>query len=177
MPSKRVSVKGKGAELFFGDLAEPVPSPPELPEPAASTVPPVEPKAEPPGEALAPVGDPAPAAATRPRRSPSSRRHASAPAPADAAAKKESAAEPLDETATMELIGAIIKHPGREVSFVRLSPEEKARIADTVYAFKRQGLKVTETELHRIGLNYLLADYDQRGEASLLARLLARLKA
>ena len=84
---------------------------------------------------------------------------------------------PAGDQETIAAITTIIKHPGREVSFVRLSPEEKARLADIVYSYKRQGMKVTETELHRIALNYLFVDYDKRGETSLLARLLVIMKA
>jgi hypothetical protein len=65
----------------------------------------------------------------------------------------------------------------RLVSFVRLSPEEKGRLADIVYTYRRQGRKTTENELNRIAINALLDDYDAHGAHSLLARALDALHA
>ena len=78
---------------------------------------------------------------------------------------------------TMEMIRRVVKEPGREVTYVRLSPEEKAQLSDVVYAFKRRGQKITETEISRLAVNYILADYNEYGEESLLARLAASLRA
>jgi hypothetical protein len=44
----------------------------------------------------------------------------------------------------IEAIRRVVKQTGREVSFVRLSPEEKGRLADVVYTYRRQGRKTTE---------------------------------
>lgn len=77
---------------------------------------------------------------------------------------------------TIAAIRKVVKRPGREVSFVRLSPEEKAELADVVYAFKRAGLKTTENEVNRIAINALLEDHRQRGEGSILARTIAALR-
>jgi hypothetical protein len=74
-------------------------------------------------------------------------------------------------------IRKVVKAPGREVSFVRLSPQEKGQLADIVYTYKRQGQKTSENEINRIALNFLLADYHAHGEQSMLARVLAALQA
>jgi hypothetical protein len=71
----------------------------------------------------------------------------------------------------------VVKVPGREVSFVRLSADEKTRLADIVYTYKRQGQKTSENEINRIAINYLLLDYDEHGDQSMLARVLAALLA
>jgi hypothetical protein len=71
----------------------------------------------------------------------------------------------------------VVKAPGKEVSFVRLTPAEKEELAAVVFAFKRQGVKTTETELNRIAINVLLADHRANGDGSLLARVLAALRA
>jgi hypothetical protein len=71
----------------------------------------------------------------------------------------------------------VVKQTGREVSFVRLSPEEKGRLADIVYTYRRQGRKTTENELNRIAINALLDDYDAHGAQSVLARVLDALHA
>jgi predicted RNase H-like nuclease len=77
----------------------------------------------------------------------------------------------------VENIRKTVRHKGKEVTFVRLSPEEKDQLGDMIYTFKRQGTKTTENEIVRIGLNYLIADYQANGEASVLAAVIAALNA
>ena len=81
------------------------------------------------------------------------------------------------DAGVVETIRKVVKGTGREVSFVRLSPEEKGRVADIVYTYKRQGVKTSENEINRIAINLLLEDYDTNGEQSLLSRVLAALRA
>jgi hypothetical protein len=78
---------------------------------------------------------------------------------------------------TIEVIRKTVKQFGKEPVFVRVTPEEKRRIADIAYAYKRQGIRTTENEISRIGINFLLEDYDQNGERSVLARVIAALLA
>jgi hypothetical protein len=77
----------------------------------------------------------------------------------------------------IEGIRRIVKLPGKEVSFVRLTPHEKAQLADIVYTYKRQGTKTSENEINRIAVNLLLADYKENGAASVLAKVIAALRA
>jgi hypothetical protein len=81
------------------------------------------------------------------------------------------------ESETIEAIRKVVKTQGREVSFIRLTPEEKAQVSDIVYTYKRQGQKTTENQINRIAINYLLHDYHEHGEQSVLARVLAILLA
>ncbi len=60
---------------------------------------------------------------------------------------------------------------------MRLTAEEKARLADIVYTYKRQGKKTTENEINRIAVNYMVHDYKANGERSVLARVIAALLA
>jgi hypothetical protein len=178
---KRVSLKGKGAELFFGDypaasIAEPDAPPATTPldgtpgEPAVSSD-----AARSEHAALASVADaqPAepPAPSQAPRRAPRSPNTAR-PSPLEAARTLASV-----DAQSVEAIRQVIKVPGREVSYVRLTPEEKADLADVIYTYKRQGQKTSETEINRIALNYLLLDYRENGQQSVLARVLAALQA
>jgi hypothetical protein len=174
---KRVSLKGKGADLFFGDYpataaADPSPSATE----ARNDAPPATGAADtssPPAPLPQTIVDSERSAsppATPPRRR-SSGAQASGPA-SDRASVLASV-----EASTVEAIRQVIKSPGREVSFVRLTPEEKAELADIVYTSKRQGQKTSETEINRIAINYLLLDFHEHGEQSVLARVLAALRA
>src|SRR5688572_13673639 len=154
---KRVSVKGKGADLFFGDypavpetgtVAAPAAPESQLVEPATATVPPTLSAA--PSE---PAPDTAPSAEAE--RKPTPRPSRSRAQVSHDASKLASALAAVD-AGTVEAIRQVIKAPGREVSFVRLTPEEKAHLGDIVYTYKRQGQKTSETEINRIAINYLL---------------------
>ena len=81
----------------------------------------------------------------------------------------------VEESAIIEAIRKVVKAPGKEVSFVRLSPDEKGELADIVYTYKRQGKKTSENEINRIALNYILQDYKANGENSILAKVIAAL--
>lgn len=171
---KRVSLKGKGAELFFGDLpaaapADGVASP--LPDAQVPEVAPSQVEAQLP-PAVTP--EPVPAEETKPRtRARPSRASERTPG-------RNRQAQPaltLVDASAVEAIRQVIKVPGREVSYVRMTPEEKAQLSDIVYTYKRQGQKTSENELNRIAINYLLLDYHEHGEQSVLARVLAALLA
>ena len=79
--------------------------------------------------------------------------------------------------ALIEDMRRMVKLQGKEVSFVRMTAEEKSELADIVYRFKRQGLNTSENEVNRIAVNFLLEDYRMKGEQSLLARVLEALSA
>jgi hypothetical protein len=227
MPSKRVSLKGKGADLFFGDY-----TPEQL---DASSAPPEDvidsPAVELPVEPIAATANPLPrpprrANEPRPQLEPVSlspepddsnfdfqsisvdserssgtsierdtfvAETTSASKLASILASKPSPQSPTrndrliasslagdqanDTQETVDAIRRIVRVPGREVSFVRMTGEEKAELTDIVYAYKRRGQKTSENEINRIALNYLLNDYHQRGSESMLARVLASLLA
>lgn len=77
----------------------------------------------------------------------------------------------------IENIRKSVKTVGKEVTFVRLTPEEKRALADIAYTYKRRGVKTSENEVARIGINFLLEDYRGSGEESLLARVIEALLA
>ncbi len=77
----------------------------------------------------------------------------------------------------IETLRKTVKRLGKEVTYVRLTPEEKTQLADIIYTYKRQGTKTSENEIARIGLNYLIADYQANGEESVLAKVIAALNA
>jgi hypothetical protein len=102
------------------------------------------------------------------RASNSDNKHANVPA-------SKQASVIVEESAIIEAIRKVVKAPGKEVSFVRLSPDEKGELADIVYTYKRQGKKTSENEINRIALNYILQDYKANGENSILAKVIAAL--
>lgn len=82
-----------------------------------------------------------------------------------------------DAAQVIEAIRRIVKVPGKEVSFVRLTQNEKGQLTDIVYTYKRRGHRTTENEINRIAVNFILEDYHAHGEASVLARVLEALQA
>jgi hypothetical protein len=179
---KRVSVKGKGADLFFGDYdpvgsaaqpTEPMPANGQSPEPLPETL----------ATAAAPsasvVADQEPQSRSKGSHPKSGSQRASrhASQPADEQARALASMLAGVESETIDAIRKVVKTQGREVSFIRLTPEEKAQVSDIVYTYKRQGQKTTENQINRIAINYLLHDYHEHGEQSVLARVLASLLA
>lgn len=171
---KRVSLKGKGADLFFGDF-------PAVDQAAAEAAPP--PAGQRPETATgqhaaaltrAPTSEPISPAEAKPAVRARTPR---APVRAKGATGQTVPVLTSVDASAVEAIRQVIKVPGREVSYVRLTPEEKAQLSDIVYTYKRQGQKTSENELNRIAINYLLLDYHEHGEQSVLARVLAALLA
>jgi hypothetical protein len=167
MPTKRVSLKGKGADLFFGGQ-EPVGDVPEA-EPAPESGDEVNERTTPEGTLPRPALD-SPDISVQVQASPADGQDSDGNGyPASTLAS--------DHDELTEAIRRVVKRTGREVSFVRLSPEEKGRLADIVYTYKRQGVRTSENEINRIAINLLLEDYDAHGGASVLARVLTALQA
>jgi hypothetical protein len=77
----------------------------------------------------------------------------------------------------IENIRKTVKSLGNKVSYTRLTTEEKGRIADIVYTYKRQGVKTSENEINRIAINYLIEDFHAHGEDSVLAKVIEALNA
>jgi hypothetical protein len=77
----------------------------------------------------------------------------------------------------IERVRRVVKESGKEVSYVRLTPEEKRRVSDVVYSYKRQGTRTSENELLRIAVNSLLEDYEDNGKGSMLAKVIEALNA
>jgi hypothetical protein len=75
----------------------------------------------------------------------------------------------------VEVVRRAVKHIGKEAATYRFTPEEKQHLADIVYTYGRQGYRTSENEITRIAVNWLLWDYQEQGEQSVLARLLKAL--
>lgn len=81
------------------------------------------------------------------------------------------------QPSVIEGIRRRVRQIGKEVSFVRLTPEEKRQLTDIAYQYKSQGVKTSENEISRIGINWMLDDHLAHGATSVLARVLAALNA
>lgn len=83
-----------------------------------------------------------------------------------ASAAAEPATDPVAATVRA------LKTVGKEIYYVRVTPDEKQRVADAIHAFGQRGIRTSVNEIGRIALNTLLEDYETNGASSLLARVL-----
>jgi hypothetical protein len=82
-----------------------------------------------------------------------------------------------NQDSMIETIRKTVKSLGKEVAFTRVTPEEKGRLSDIVYTYKRQGMKTSENEINRIAINFLIEDYTKNGKESVLAKVIEALNA
>ena len=64
---------------------------------------------------------------------------------------------------------------GTKKTTYRFSPKEKAALREIIHAYERREIFTTENVVTRIGLNWLLTDYQEQGEGSILARVISQL--
>ena len=82
-----------------------------------------------------------------------------------------------NDNSVIEQLRKAVKKIGKEVTFVRLTLEEKQQLQDVVYTYRRQGVRTSDNEISRIAINSLIADYHANGENSILARVISALLA
>jgi hypothetical protein len=82
---------------------------------------------------------------------------------------------PLSQNEIIEIIRKAVKHLGKEAATYRFTLEEKKALSDIVYSYKGSGIRTSENELTRIAINFLVEDYRNNGENSILAKVIERL--
>ena len=75
----------------------------------------------------------------------------------------------------IELVRKAVKELGKEAATHRFALEEKKAIADIIYAYKNRDIRTSENEITRIAVNFLINDYRENGENSVLDRALKAL--
>jgi hypothetical protein len=76
---------------------------------------------------------------------------------------------------TLMEVRKLVRQLGKEAATHRFTAQEKRVIADLVYTYSRQGYRTSENEITRIAVNWILLDFEERGEQSILARMLESL--
>ena len=82
---------------------------------------------------------------------------------------------PRHHETIIQLIRSAVKQFGKEAATHRFTMDEKRAIADVVYAYRKEGIKTSENEISRIGVNFLIEDYKTNGEKSILDKALKAL--
>ena len=77
----------------------------------------------------------------------------------------------------IEVVRKAVKLLGEKAATHRFTADEKDAIADIVYSLRKKGIATSENEITRIAINYLVWDYRQSKQASILSRVLERLNA
>jgi hypothetical protein len=76
-----------------------------------------------------------------------------------------------------EGIYRVVKHPGKEIAYVRMTEREKSELTSVLAGIVQDyGYKVSETELIRIAICSLLADHVGRGDEGLLMQVVRELR-
>ncbi len=76
-----------------------------------------------------------------------------------------------------EVVRKAVKLLGEKAATHRFTADEKDAIADIVYTLKKKGITTSENEITRIAINYLVWEYRQSKQISILSRVLERLNA
>jgi len=82
---------------------------------------------------------------------------------------------PSFEEDLLEAVRKAVRQLGKEPATQRLTLEEKQALADIEYSYKRQGIRTSGNEIIRIATNYIVKEYLQNGENSILAQVLKKL--
>ena len=158
--TKRVSIKGQGAEIFFDK-----PDPTNNERPGISSI----------DENRAARGRPLPAPESKPARE-TADNHASKqdslPASQQASSSRQKAALSSLDDATRRRLLHLIEREHRTHNTYRYHPEELAAVRDIVYELEvRWGVKVARNDVMRAAIIWATEDYKERGEESFLVRL------
>ena len=165
---RRVSVKGKGADIFFGSYTTPAPA--EQPEPPQTDTPAV------PDDSNIATNQ----QTNKPTKQPTNKRtKAATNRPTDQASVQELLSLVAPVTAGLSSDAIWRMHAAQPVlaTTFRYSSEELALLEDVLHEVsKRSGVKLSKQEVARLALDLVLRDYAERAEASIIAELAQRKK-
>lgn len=183
-PRRRVSLKGKGADIFFGDYA---PSGNEKPEEVATGTVLSDTEREatpaPPEQESLHASKNASKQASKKASKLASTKSERRVAPSDGAIREDAAVygsvpdagEADSDLTVTPSVWASIETPATITSSFRYTDDELSELADVVYEIsKHQKARLTKQDVARLGLNLVLDDYRRRGASSLLGQLAGR---
>lgn len=75
----------------------------------------------------------------------------------------------------IQTVRRAVKELGKEAATHRFTVKEKRAVLDLIYTYKNAGITTSENEVARIAINYVLEDYKQNGENSILDQTLKAL--
>jgi len=75
----------------------------------------------------------------------------------------------------IDIVRKAVKEFGKEAATHRFTEAEKKEIADLIYTYKNTGIRTSENEVTRIAVNFIIGDYKENGENSVLHKILEAL--
>jgi hypothetical protein len=82
---------------------------------------------------------------------------------------------PQTEDEMLEAVRKAVKQIGKEPATQRLTLEEKQALRAIEFTYAQQGITTSGNEIIRVGMNFIVKDYQKNGENSILAKVLKRL--
>ncbi len=83
--------------------------------------------------------------------------------------------QPKVHGVAIDLVRKAVKEFGKEAATHRFTEAEKKEIADLIYTYKNTGIRTSENEVTRIAVNFIIEDYKENGENSVLHKILEAL--
>jgi hypothetical protein len=83
--------------------------------------------------------------------------------------------QPSIHGVSIDAVRKAVKEFGKEAATHRFTEAEKKEIADLIYTYKNQGVRTSENEVTRIAVNFIIGDYKENGEQSVLHKILEAL--
>lgn len=74
------------------------------------------------------------------------------------------------------LLRKAVKEFGKEAATHRFTMEEKRAVANLIFTYKSQGIRTSENEIARIAINFIIADFNENGENSILDKVMKALQ-
>ena len=79
---------------------------------------------------------------------------------------------PSNHDTSIELVRKAVKIIGKEAATYRLTKKEKQELFEIIYTYRSQGTKISENEIARIAINYLIIDYQSNSVKSILQEVM-----
>jgi hypothetical protein len=76
---------------------------------------------------------------------------------------------------SIDIVRKAVKEFGKEAATHRFTEAEKKEIADLIYTYKNQGILTSENQITRIAVNFIIGDYKENGQNSVLHKILEAL--
>jgi hypothetical protein len=193
--AKRVSLRGKGADIFFGNYQPAAPAgpgstdtpapPPAAPAPSPRRKRTVKPAVPPTTRAVdadrpeairaATILEQTPRSEPTPPPSKHTNRIASKQARLQASIDTNQVTERSLAPEVLDAVLDSVSEPATITNSFRYTEQELSWLTDALYELgKRHGAKLTKQDVARLGLNLVLWDYRARGDTSLLGSLALR---
>lgn len=83
---------------------------------------------------------------------------------------------PRHRDAIIEVVRKAVKEFGKEAATYRFTIEEKKALRNIIYAYLGQDIRTSENEIARIAINFMVSDYQENGENSVLHKVICALK-